>query len=303
MHELTALRLIVELGESDEATAAAESLRDHLASDLAPVRAAACRGLAATGDAEWTSELERMSDDPSTMVRAVALVGRGRLGSGPALSDLREIAQDTEQTPLRTEVVAALFTNTDSPLLIPIVRLARDTAIGTERLSIQLALRLDGDLVSGRELVDVLGKPSGVDGRTWLLTSLAANHNRQELPLFEELFPSERHPSINAPLATALARGGSPEGMQLLRMALWRGPFDRSQLAAAALVKHAGLGVLVAELESSPTGVTSDAFRRVGYSIGMYGGLDALDQLQRRRGPADAALQGAYLGALASRTF
>ncbi|MDF1799879.1 MAG: HEAT repeat domain-containing protein [Planctomycetota bacterium] len=302
-HELTALRLIVELGESDEATAAAETLRDHLSSDQASVRAAACRGLAATNNAEWTSELERMSDDPSTTVRAMALVGRARLGSGPALSDLRALAQDPTQTPMRTDVVAALFTQTDSPLLIPIFRMARETAIGNERLSIQLALRLNGDLVSGRELVDVLGQPSGVDGRTWLLTSLAANHNRQELPLFEQLFPSERHPAINAPLATALARGGTPEGMQLLRMALWRGPFDRSQLAAAALVKHAGVGVLVAELESAPSGVTSDAFRRVGYSIGMLGGLDALDQLQRRRGPADAALQGAYLGALASRTF
>lgn len=300
--ELRALRLLVELG-GPEGEEAAEQLRDLLADPEPLARAEACRGLGATGDALWVGELSRMGDDASSLVRGAALVARGRLGHGPALADLREIVADPEPTDLRRDVVRALCADASEPLLGPLLRSARETALGAELLSIRLALRLEGDLVAGRELNEVLERPSGTDGRTPLIIALARDAVRQDMDLLEQLFPSERHPNLNAPLAAALTTGGTPEGMRLLRMALWRGPWDRSQLAAVALVDHAGLGVLVAELESAPTGVTADAFRRVGYAVGMLGGLDALDQLLRRRGPADPALQGAYLGALASRTF
>jgi hypothetical protein len=168
---------------------------------------------------------------------------------------------------------------------------------------VDTALRQRGDLMIGRGLLDVLALPSGLEGRSWIVINLARHVDRQDVPFLESIFPSEAFPAINTEVAVALARQGSPEGTALLRKALWRGPFDRSQLAAAALVEHGGVNVLTSELESAPLGTSTDALRRVGYAIGMIGGVDELDRLRRRRGPGDPALMGAYLGTLASRTF
>lgn len=297
--ELAALRLQAELGDR----AAAESLRDLLGDPSVVRRAAAARGLGGTNDRSWIVELERMQNDPDAGVRAAALVARTRLGSGTASAIVKDIARDPAASEDRSALVVAMAATAKDAVIVPLLNMARDTAIGDERLVADLALRIRGDLLIGRELLEVLAQPSGIDGREWLVTALARNYNRQDLTLFQDIFPSERHPSLNTELAVALARGGSPEGIELLRKALWRGPFERSQLAAAALVDRGGLKSLTAELESVPLGTTADALRRVGYAVGVFGGLDELDRLRRRRSPADPALQGAFLGSLASRTF
>lgn len=297
--ELVALRLLAQLGD----LASTETLRDYLSDNDPKKRAAAVRGLGASREREWLTELARMQDDPDARVRAAALVARLRLGSGTAITIARSIVQDPRVTEDRTELVFALASASEDAVVVPLLNTARETAIGDERLTADLALRLRGDMLVGRELLEVLATPSGLDGRTWLVNAMAKRYDRQDLAFFEDVFPSERHPELNTELAVALARGGSPEGTELLRKALWRGPFDRSQLAAAALVDHGGLKVLAAELESVPLGTSSDALRRVGYALGLFGGTDELDRLRRRRGPADPALQGAYLGSLAGRTF
>lgn len=297
--ELAAMGLQAELGDR----AAAEALRDLLSDTRAARRALAARGLGAMGDKDWIAELERMQSDPKAAVRAAALVARTRLGSGTASAIVKDIVLDPTVTEDRSALVVELAATVKDPVIVPLLSTARETAIGDERLVADLALRIRGDLLVGRELLDVLSKPSGVDGREWIVASLAQHYNRQDLAFFEELFPSERHPALNTELAVALARGGAPEGTELLRKALWRGPFDRSQLAAAALVDRGGLKALTSELESVPLGTSADALRRVGYAVGVFGGLDELDRLRRRRSPADPALMGAYLGSLAGRTF
>jgi hypothetical protein len=44
--------------------------------------------------------------------------------------------------------------------------------------------------------------------------------------------------------------------------------------------------------------------RRLGFAIGTWGGIDAVERVSRlrRSNPGDPAVQGAVLGALAART-
>lgn len=295
---LAAHRQLAELGE----VASAEFLRDALADASAPIRAGAARGLGGTDDKAWLTELERMKDDPDAAVRMSALVARVRLGSGSALAKVRELLNDPSGADVPM-LVQALALEVDDPLVKPLLQGARDRALGDDRMVIDTALRSRGDLFVGRDLVQVLGMPSGLEDRAWIVTTLARNVDRQDVPFLEKVFPSEHFPGINTDVAVALARSGSPEGTALLRKALWRGPFDRSQLAAAALVDQGGVRVLTTELASAPLETSTEALRRVGYAIGIFGGIDELDRLRRRRGPGDPALMGAYLGTLASRTF
>lgn len=295
---LAAHRMLAGLGE----VSSAEHLRDLLSDDNLQVRADAARGLGATGDKAWISELERMKDDPSALVRMSALTARVRLASGAALAKAKDVLTQTASEDYPA-LVYTLSLDAKDGLVIPLLQGARDQALGDNRMLIDTALRQRGDLLIGRTLLEVLSVPSGLDGRAWIVTTIARHVDRQDVPFLDSIFPSEHFPAINTDVAVALARMGSPEGNALLRRALWRGPFDRSQLAAAALVDEGGVRVLTTELESAPLGTSTEALRRVGYAIGMFGGMDELDRLRRRRGPGDPALMGAYLGTLASRTF
>ncbi len=292
-------RLRAELG--DEASQAL--LRDALSSPDNSVRATAARGLGGTRDMDWAEDLSRMSDDPAPNVVAASLVGRVRLGDGRATSELKALLANPEQTVMRTSVILSLCVTSTDHAVVPYLESALVNSIGAEKLIIEVALRLRGDLSIGEDLREILGDEVGLDGRTFLVEALAENSAQEDLSLFEELFPSERFPTVNLNIAVALGRGGSPEGVEILRKALWQGPMDRSVLAAAGLIRHGGIKSITAELESTPLGATAASLRRVGYAIGLFGGIDELDRLRRRRGTADAALQGAYLGALASRTM
>lgn len=296
--ELEAHTHLARLGDTESA----EFLRDQLADASAAVRAQAAAGLGGSRSKEWIVELERMKDDPDALVRMSALVGRVRLGSGFAMARAREVANNPEHVDYTTLAVALAFKGED-PVVRQLLAGMRDRALGETRMVIDTALRRAGDRLVGRKLVEVLSVPSGLDDRAWIVTTLAQYADRQDVPFLESVFPSEHFPGINTDVAVALARLGSREGSALLREALWRGPFDRSQLAAAALVDEGGVKLLATELESAPLGTSSEAMRRVGFAIGLYGGMDELDRLRLRRGPGDPALLGAYLGTLMGRTF
>jgi HEAT repeat protein len=292
-------RLRAGLGDLE----AQSKLRDALADSTSKVRAEAARGLGMSRNKEWVSDLERMGDDPAPEVVAAALIGRVQLGDGRAVSDLKEILANPEQTAQRTATVKALCSAASDNNVVSYIESAMLTSIGPEKLSVEVTLRMRGDLSIGQDLRNVLGDEVDLADRLFLVQALAENSAHEDLALFEDLFPSQRFPGVNLDLAIALARGGAPEGIDILRKALWSGPMDRSLLAASVLIQHGGLKSIVSELESTPLGVTADALRRVGYALGIFGGLDELDRLRRRRGTSDAALQGAYLGALAARTM
>jgi HEAT repeat protein len=282
---------------------AQEALRDALASTTPRARIEAARGLGASANKLWVEDLQRMSDDEEKGVVSAALVGLVRLGSSKAISELKEKLANPEQTLERTLVITELCLVSSDRNMTPYLEMAHSNSIGTEKLLVEVTLRMGGDYSIGQGLRDVLGDELGLGGRTFLVRALAANSAPEDLALFEDLFPSEHYPEVNLQMAVALARGGAPEGVAILQKALWKGPADRSLLAAAALIHRGGIKALTTELESMPLGASADALRRVGYAIGIYGGPDELARLRRRRSTADPALQGAYLGALASRTM
>ena len=296
---LSAQRVQASLGD----VLAQEALRDALADPLPKARTEAARGLGGSGNKLWVDDLGRMSDDPAPAVVSASLVGLVRLGSGKAILELKKLLANPEQTAERTLAITELCIVSKDRNVTPFLEAALENSIGTERLLVEVTLRMGGDLSIGQGLRDVLGDELGLSGRTFLVQALAENSAPEDLALFEDLFPSEHFPEVNLQMAVALARGGAAEGVAILQKALWKGPADRSLLAAAALINRGGIKALTTELDSMPVGVSADALRRVGYAIGIFGGLDELARLRRHRSTADPALQGAYLGALASRTM
>ena len=296
---LAAQRVQASLGD----VLAQEALRDALADPAPSARAEAARGLGGSANTLWIEDLRRMADDPAPAVVAASLVGLVRLGSGDAVLELKELLANPEQTAERTLTTTELCIVSKDRNVTPFLQTAMANSIGTEKLLVEVTLRMGGDYSIGQGLREVLSDELGLGGRTFLVRALAENSAPEDLALFEDLFPSEYFPEVNLQMAVALARGGAPEGVAILQKALWLGPADRSLLAAAALINRGGIKALTAELESMPLGASGDALRRVGYAIGIFGGLDELARLRRRRSTADPALQGAYLGALASRTM
>jgi hypothetical protein len=63
----------------------------------------------------------------------------------------------------------------------------------------------------------------------------------------------------------------------------------------------AGLEALIDELDTAPRTAGDRDLRRVGFAIGEWGGLSAVEKLARERRETDPGLQGALLGALAAR--
>ena len=104
-----------------------------------------------------------------------------------------------------------------------------------------------------------------------------------------------------APRALVGERDGL--GLRLVRAGVWERDFHRSVLAAHLLAEFQGLQALHEELASPPPLVSAVDLRRIGFVLGELGGLGEVENLARRRTSADPVLQGAYLGALAARTF
>jgi hypothetical protein len=137
-----------------------------------------------------------------------------------------------------------------------------------------------------------------------MLSALARRPTHEDLLLMEEIFPLEGRFAENRILALALLDAGSGSVLPLLRRALWEVPWDRSVLAAALLADVAGERALLEEAQSPPAHAGARDARRVGFAVGAWGGVEDVRRLERllRRGSSDPTLQGAFLGALASRT-
>jgi hypothetical protein len=142
-------------------------------------------------------------------------------------------------------------------------------------------------------------------GALRILRALGTYATQEDIKFLAELFPIEGHLAANVELTVALARIGHPKIQPILQSAVWRGPWNRSVLAAAIVEDNWGMRVLEQWASKPPTSATSADVRRLGFAIGEWGGMEAVHKLsQRLGGGADrTALQGALLGALAARTF
>ena len=295
-----ALTLLIEVGSSH----AGLLIEAQLGSRSPATRAWIAESLGASGDTAWLSELDRMRVDPQLRVRSAALVAQARLESASADIRLHELISgrvgvDEEE---RTRAMEALADVGDDPRLRGLMEAAFAATDG--RLKLRLAVILARLSRPGAREYLREALSTGETGRQArrAVLALAVRPDGRDIDVLSELFPVEGDLGLNAELGRALIDAGAPEGLVLLRAALWRGPWNRSVLAAGLLVRQRGISGLREELDSPPLGIGSRARRRVGFALGQWGGLQELEHLARDRRPGDPAVSGAYLGALGART-
>ena len=139
---------------------------------------------------------------------------------------------------------------------------------------------------------------------SWTVALALADHAQPEdLAAMQELFPVVDAPELNLSLAAGLLLNLDPSARRILRGALWGDDWNLSVLAGGLFYGVGGYPALRDEIAAAPSGLSEEKRRRVGYALGEFGGLPALERFARentRTDERDPYLQGALLGALAS---
>ena len=261
-----------------------------------------CDALGGSGHTSAVKTLRSLSEHESKVVAWAALVGMARLGDQAAVSSLRASLAGDDLSSL-------------SPLIQIMNRRAGDALLSsllTEALPrMEVALAMDtaislvaaGKLSVRESLREYLseGVPTGAVGARAIL-ALATDMSREDIAFVRHQFPVEGDPIVNEALALVLYELRDPVVMPLIRASVWGGSFDESLLASALMMEISGASVLFDEIDRAPLGCTKEDVRRVGYALGLWGGIPALRELTTKLRSGDPALQGALLGALASRT-
>lgn len=283
--------------------------------------------LGGTGQSLYVKTLSELLDHRSTKLASAALVGQVRLDFDEAETRLRRYFRNL---PTRADEAAERgeFDDEDPDgdlLVVPtygrdlitaMCNTVRDPVIreflleifprlgGDERVEVATALASIGRPETRAVVFEVLQNEPPVGERgAGRVRAVSRSLTLPELGLLRGMFPVEDDFEVNAELAIALTRARDPKILPLLRSALWREPLNRSILAAALLVDVAGIDALREELQHPSLDASVRDLRRVGFALGQFGGIEQVEVLGRRLGSGDPALQGALLGALASRTY
>lgn len=278
-----------------------EALAPDLASPDADVRAFAVRALGTSEEEDRDAELGRMLADSDPTVQAAAWVGRLRAGERRATDDARAALEsdDLATSPLVEEMLRARR----APRVRALLADHLSELEGELQLRAAIELCLPGRL-GPREIVRVaLERGEAGIHAARAARILADNPTQEEVALLRSLFPRSVDRGFDVAVAQALLSSGEPSGMLFLRAALWRAPWHRSVLAGHLLASQGGVHALHEELDSAPSWASGRDLRRIGFAIGSWGGPQQVEVLARRRASSDPALQGAYLGALSSRTY
>ena len=297
---LRAAALWLRLGGESEVEAAWEVLAPRLTSDDPSVRGQVVDALAASGDPEWLTELERLETDSSPVVTAKVLVARVRLGDALAEPALQKILADPDG-PSFEAAVRALAEPVERHAGLKFLRTLAPELSGDLALAARLALARDGDSASLDALRAALDAGTAGELAAPCVEVLGRSPDPDDIDRFTRLYPSD-DTDTDLSLVSALVANQTPLGKELLRGALWRDDFDRGVLAAIALADRGGLNELWDELEVPPRDADAGDLRRLGYAIGLLGGVSQVERLARTRPLSDPVMQGVYLGALASRT-
>lgn len=178
--------------------------------------------------------------------------------------------------------------------------LAREDLEPELRLALELGRAANGQPGSHATLRTAL--EAGVGDPVEIVRALAVRPESEDLALLRRMFPTGDSLALDAELALALVRHRDPATAIFLRRALWEPRWNSSLLAGGLLVRVAGAEALLDELDAAPPTTSEGDRRRVGFAIGEWGGLQAVERLARTRGESDPGLQGAVLGALAQRS-
>lgn len=266
-------------------------------------RGGADRGGADRGEVELRRLASRfLGSGEALEVRASALVTLARLADEKARKELLRILTGAPST-LATGIHLVLARSCHDPFVLePVLgALARTDLEPEARFRLEIGVGLRGRLEVRDSLRAwlALGEPHPL--RALVVRALAARGDARDGAVLAELFPVEGDRELNLELARSLLARRDASAMGLLMGEVWHGPFDQAMLAAGVLVKSQGLSVLVDELAHPPGASSREDLRRVGFALGAWGGLEAVELLERRASQSDAGLQGAYLGALVAR--
>ncbi len=258
--------------------------------------------LGGTHETHYIDLLETLRGDEDAGVRTAAMIAQMRLGNSLSVETVRGTLAG-EASPERAALVEGLSRLAYLPELAGMLLEYFDGYSDDERLAVAIALAREREPRESAVLraalsEKVLRSPRG-EHFVQALVRIAAN---AEIASLFDLFPLEDARAVNMQIAQAMCARHEPAVMQILRTALWQGPFERSVLSAALMQNVAGLDSIRIELDRPPKGARPEDVRRVGYALGEWGGTAEVERLGRRRTAADPALQGAFLGALAART-
>jgi len=282
-----------------------------ISNEKAGVRALAASALGAAGNPDYSPRLIDVANDPDPWVRANAITSLIRMGNAAGTIRAGRILaiSPEEREPLMTswlfEALERAAPDTD------IIEFLKDAAPRLEKADraavdsiLLLYSRAPVDTkVIRRELPGMNPRsPEAIMGAR----ALAARPGARDLRVLARLFPREGADEINLELASGLARSGHRSVEPLLQRAVWELPWNLSVLAAGVVRATYGQRTLISWAANPPVDATEQDVRRLGYAIGEWGGLPAVEALRKRlnstAGADLPALQGAILGALASRT-
>lgn len=312
---------------------------DQLEHGGARMRSALAEACGDRGEAARIPDLaDLLERRPDLGIFGEGLVALARLGHGPARTSLDGLLEGPPSAE-RTQAVRALARVLHDPSLRaraekvlrrsdlePDARLELELSLAqaggnVERAHLRAALLELGSLVrAGPEpgtpvaeerAADAAGTadapaapaPSAsarAETRVRLVRALGRRPDPTDLELLASLFPSEAA-ELDVELCLVLLRQRHAAVNGLLRGSLWSDGWNTSVLAGGLIVAGGGMRALQDELEAAPLTASEQDLRRVGFALGQWGGVSAVEELGRTRSERDPALQGALFGALAGR--
>jgi hypothetical protein len=278
-------------------------VRDLLESDRMEDRR---QGLRAVADSSVVDSLEvfepYLEEGTDPELQAIALVAT-LLRSPSKAADAIRSGLETDPV-LRVPLVEELVRRSEaSTTLSPLIVASKVSELPAELMvDVHAALARHDVAAAAKPLRSALAR--GVDGPVAARALLALGGVNQiavqEASVGALLYG--RDPSLTLAAARILVDARHPIGISLLRRALWVRDIPASQLAAGYLIAQEGLSALEREADSPPRWAREEDLRRLGLALGEWGGYGLVQRLARSRNVRDPVLQGAYLGALASRT-
>lgn len=267
-------------------------------------RCRAAQAWAFTRDAAALSLLEEFAADPDPLVRAHIRLARARLGDEAEHAAFKEALADLEH-PDHAVTLEAAIEQAEAPLVRAHLEDQLEELGLEQRVDVLAALALRGVGLARLALAEELrnGFPPGHRGAR-CVRALLRREPTEFAGLLRDSFPVEDDLVLNVALGLGLVEARDDVALRFLRVALWDDAWDRSVLAALLLSTVGGPGSLRDEVHRIPLDASSRDLRRLGFAIGEWGGLEAIEHLQRRENllMRSPILQGALMGALGRRT-
>jgi hypothetical protein len=265
----------------------------------------ACDAMASTGAATWSKRVSALREDSDPHVRIAALIAAARLADKKAASDVAAILRKPTHEDHKVAIEEMCRVARD-PLVAVMLEEALGGMTGDEEADVATVLCLEGRLPERAIVRRALGAdpaPSGARGAR-MVRALRRHATPEDIEIVKQLFPREDDLEMNTELGLALVGLDDPAVLPVLAAAVWHMDWQTSMLAGGILYDMAGIGSVRALLTRPPPEATSNDIRRVGYALGLWGGLAEVEDLARelRYNSGEPALQGALLGALSTRT-